>query len=219
MPRNKVKRKRMVRNKKGRRKPLYTIRVGLKYEAVDNRVGFDSNFYETLIGPSNVPVSGSVTDLCLIPQGISREERIFDFVYLKKVQLRYNLVTQNADIFNSARVAFIMWKPNSVPNYASFYQNGSTTVYPFYQFDNAQEYKVMYDKIHSMSGTATNPTPSGNVIRTLIATFRGKGLPLKFVAGTTAGTNHIYLVMSGDSALTPFPQIIVNVRLIFKNFK
>jgi len=40
---------------------------------------------------------------------------------------------------------------------------------------------------------------------------------MKFVAGTTAGTNHVYLVMSGDSALTPFPLIICNVRLIYKN--
>jgi len=215
MRRNKPRKK--TKKSKRRNGKSYYITKGTGADKINMRGLKGCNFFETLIGPSNVPVAGSVTDLCLIPQGITREDRVFDYSQLKKIQIHYNVSTENADAFNNVRVCFVLWRPNSVPTFASIFQNGSTTIYPFYQFDNAQEYEVMYDVKHAMAGTATNPTPTGNITRFLTIHMRRGGLPMKFVAGTTAGTNHVYLVMSGDSALTPFPLIICNVRLIYKN--
>jgi len=217
MRRNRPRKKTNKLRKRGRKKSWFHITYGTKADIINTKSLGGCNFFETLVGPSNVPVAGSVTDLCLIPQGITREDRVFDFSRLKKIQIHYNISTENSDIFSSVRIGFFVWRPNTVPNYASIFQNGSSTVYPFYQFDNAQEYSRLYDKIHAMAGTATAPTPSGNVTRFLTIHFHKGGLPLKFIAGTTAGTNHVYLVISGDSALSPFPLIILNARLIYKN--
>jgi len=216
MRRNKPRRK-TANVRKGRKKSWFHITYGTKADIVSVKGLGDCNFFETSFGPSNVPVAGAVADLSEIPQGITRENRVFDFTRLKKIEIHYNISTENSDVFSSARIAYFLWRPNTVPNFASIFQNGSSTVYPFYQFDNAQEYFRFYDKVHAMAGTATNPTPSGNVSRNFTIHFHRGGLPMKFIAGTTAGTNHIYAVYIGDSALSPFPLITVNARLIYKS--
>lgn len=175
------------------------------------------NFWETASGPLSVPVAGEVGDLCLIPQGVTREERIADFVKFKALQVNYSISSQNADVYNSVRFVIFQWNPNSVPTFVSVFQNNSSTVYPFYQWDNAQEYRILYDRVYSLSGTATAPTQSGNVHSFFTIPFRRGGLNSRFVAGTTAGTNHLYYAVIGDSAATPFPQLLITTRLIYKN--
>jgi len=151
-----------------------------------------------------------------IGQGVGVSQRTGDTVFYKKLFLNYTIDAQNSDIFSNGRVIVFQWKPNTTllaPTVADILQ--TTSMYSMYDWQNSNQYIIIYDKIHSLAGLATAPSASGN------QNFFGSislSKALKRVEFTTAaagGSNQLFLLIIGDSVLAPFPTFTYQTRITY----
>jgi len=172
---------------------------------------------DTLITVSPLS-SGNVTLVTTIPQGTALNQRTGDVIYIDKLYMIYECNAANADVFSSMRIIIFQWVPNSalvVPAPADILQNVSQSVNAFYDWNFADQFRILYDRLHSFAGTATTPTASTNQCYAQCISKRKYMKRLNFSPGNTTGSNQIYCLSISDSGVIPSPNLTLNFRITF----
>lgn len=165
-----------------------------------------------------VSTTPTIDDLSAIPQGSTDNDRDGDRVRLETLELRGVLI--NADVTNHYRIVVFSWFPNSTPVAGNILLNGpsgNVDAFSCYSHDNRQLYKILWDKFYFCAGNggaASNPyTPTSE--QPLY--FRVPVTPkqVQFAAGTTNGTNKVYILYLSDSGAISHPVIHYATKLLY----
>lgn len=196
-------------------KKLISVTQELKY-FINNQAG------------TSVTTTPIVTDLSLIPQGNTDQERTADRLMLcGNLEFHGHAVVAGGatgDIYDTFRIILFQWHPNSVPISSSLLVNGPSgviDVYSHYSHDNRQEFKIIYDTLFDVvgNGLSASNTYAPNMLRSwsLHIPLTKISKQLQYVGGTTVGTNHIYMLQVTDSSATTHPTTIWSLKLFFKD--
>jgi hypothetical protein len=165
----------------------------------------------------NVSSTGTVlSGLTAITQGVGVSQRTGDTIFMKSFFMNYAINAANSDIFTTARVVIFQWIPNSsiaVPLYSDIFQ--TPDIYAMYDWQFANQYRILYDKIHFLSGTGTNPTTASNqgfFGELNISTLNRK---VEFSQASAFGSNELYCLVISDSAIIPFPLLNIRTRITY----
>jgi hypothetical protein len=162
--------------------------------------------------------TGTVTDVFPPAQSLALNGRTGDVVYLKDIYLLYVCSAANADTFSTMRVILFQWKVNSalaVPNAGNILQSAATSgIVSFLDWNFADQFTILYDRIHSFAGLATAPTSSTNQ-NSSIKVQKNFQKRVNFTLGATSGSEKIYLLTISDSAIAPSPSIVGNCRITY----
>jgi len=170
---------------------------------------------------AGVSTSGTIVDLTQILQGNNVNTRTGDCVYIEKLFINYSVNSLSSDLFTNLRVIVFQWKPNTAisanPLPASTLQNVATYgIYNFYDWQFSNQFKILYDRVHSLVGNATSGASSGNQNWFGEIPLKGRAVKrIEFAFGSVNGSCKIYACFISDSAIAPFPQINFNSRLIY----
>lgn len=160
---------------------------------------------------------GTVQDLAN-----TQSQRIGNEVEIKHIQFNYSLdVADSANIF---RVVLFQWFQQDESNFPTigdiFMNNGAG--YPWldmYNYENKKNFKILYDRTHSLSSSAGNPFTT--VVK---QKFYGKRIPMKrvkFYSNAESGfaarlvKGNIYYMFISDSAVIAHPTIKFATRLLY----
>jgi len=152
--------------------------------------------------------SWTLVDVTPIAQGTGDTNRQGRYARLDRMQFLFSFNAQNADIFTNTRVMIIQWFPqslNQLINMANVMQTNNYVYSPI-NADGAEAFKVLYDSFEAMSGTGSNPTPTGNQAIRIILN-RGFKKNQLYAQGSTSSFNKIYFCYISDSSLLPFPNL------------
>lgn len=174
-------------------------------------------FYDYIVAPSNVTTTGSVSSCYTIAQGTAQGQRIADKVWIKGMELSLTCTTANSDIFNRVRCIIFRWKMNSgyySPSIASILQTpGVSGVESPYYFEGSSDYRVIYDRLYNLSGTASAPT-----IFSQVTDRRKMKIPTEctaYNANVLTGTGVFYILLLSDSAISPYPVVSFSLRTYY----
>lgn len=159
-------------------------------------------------------VAGIIQDCTLVSQGDTDTTRDGDMLQASSLGVRYSL-TQNESSHNIVRMIFLQWYPSSVPTVSDILLvTGGLEVLSMYNTDQAPNYKILYDKTHYMNQRFTSASSVvGKSMK--LKSFRPK---FQYVASTTVGTNHIYMLAISDSAIGGVdPLVKVVTKLNFRD--
>jgi len=155
-----------------------------------------------------------------ITQGAAQAQRVGDQVELVSLEITYEVVQANTDIYSNTRVLIFQWFPNTTliaPVLASIlYNTAAIGPYSQYNWQYRDQYHVIYDKLFSQAGISTSVASSTNmsVLRHRLTNFRK---PIKYTPGTAAGSNHLYFLFMSDSTIAPFPVGSFATRLEYRD--
>jgi len=122
----------------------------------------------------------------------------------------------NADNFNVSRVIIFQWHPNTslgAPIVADILQ--TVTVYGMYDWQMSNQFTILYDKVHFMTGAANAPTTGssqGYFGKIDLSRVRNRA---EFSGAITSGSEQLFILIISDSAVIPFPLFNVNTRLTY----
>lgn len=173
---------------------------------------FDVTVVTTLTSTGAVSaLTGNITS------GAGVRQRTGDTVKALRMYVNYDLEAINADIFTVSRLIFFQWIPNTTisgaPAITSILQ--SANVNAMYNFQNANQYRILADNVHLQAGIAAAPTASG------YQGYYGK-IPiasaiknLEFSEGVVTGSNQIFVALVSNSLIAPFPNLNLISRFIY----
>jgi len=208
-------RKQRMGNAKSRPKPLPNNTQNLKREIVKEVKASlasqeETKLFDVNVSAATVGSGGTITALSNMAQGVGVRQRTGDDVLHKSISLTYQLVQLNADIYSDTRIIVFEWMPNTgllVPVLADILDNTAAIgLYSHYTWDLRDQYKILYDKIHSLSGLTTAPTANSNV-NVLNHKIRLPKVKAEYATAATTGSKQIYSLWISDSAIAPFPVI------------
>lgn len=159
----------------------------------------EKKFWAVVRTPTSVDFSGAVYDLSLVPQGDTDSSRDGDQIEIESIDFAFNLATGDAQ--QLMRLLLFCWKPNNVPSVTSILLGTGSTEAPLqrYNTDQRQQYTVLHDELFNLN-TVSTPT----IARQVRLNARRYA---QFIAGSTAGTNHIYVLIVSDSGAVTHPTI------------
>jgi len=167
---------------------------------IDSKIKFDMElkYFAGSASPFAVDLSGSVVDVTPIPQGDTDQSRDGDEVTLQHIELGYQIVC--ADATNMVRVIMFQWLPNNTPSVSTILLSSGASYSPLSALSTDQRplYRILYDKIHFLSLAANYN--NGDMVKRKIPVAKAQ-----FIAGSTAGTSHIYLLFISDSGAASHP--------------
>jgi len=178
------------------------------------------HYFDSTPTTATVTTTPAVVSLFAPAQGTAATQRTTDTVYLDKMYLNYLVSMTNADFYSSIRMIIFQWIPNNtliVPTAFEILQTVVNNVYSFYDWQYSNQYRILYDKIHFLTGSATQPT-TGSSQGYLGEIDLSKALKkVEFATGATTASNTIYALYMSDSALAPSPAISFVARITFSN--
>ncbi len=162
--------------------------------------------------------SGIVNPLSDVTQALTISGRTGDNMTITRIFVNYSWNSATADVFATTRVLIVQWIPNTqfagTPTAAVLLQS-SSAVDAMYNFQYSNQFRVLYDAVHFLSGTATAPTASTN-IGYYGEIGRRKFAPnVSFAPGAITGSNKIYCLLITDSAVAPSPSYTMQSRVTF----
>jgi len=162
---------------------------------------------------------GTVYALSVIPQGNGQSQRVANTVKLKKLVFNFSIYMANTDIVTTSRLIFFRWMPSNVstaPTVASILQNPSVAqVFSHLDFENQQQYEILWDKTFHQSGGASTPSSTSNIGKFNLVIPLWSNPLINFGNAVTTGTESLYLLSISDSSLTPFPELSFNLRVYY----
>jgi len=174
---------------------------------------FDSN--TLALSPTT---SGQVVNLFGPAQGSTTSSRVGDTLFYDKMWLNYSVSQLNSDLISATRVIIFQWHPNSAllaPNVADIMQLAADNVYSFYDWQYSNQSIILYDRVHVQAGSATEAASSGNQGYFGEIDLSKARKRVEFDNGTVNGSNLIYLLITSDSNITPFPNVALKSRISF----
>jgi len=173
-------------------------------------------FQDVNYAVSAISIGTVLAGICNIPQGITVNQRTGDTVFWKELYVNYELATQNADIYNTSRVIIFQWHPNSaltVPVVTDILQVAS--VQSMYDWQYSNLFTILHDKVYFQSGTASNPTASGNVGYFGPISLKKAVKRAEFANGAAQGSQQFYILLISDSSVAPFPTFSATTRITY----
>lgn len=116
---------------------------------------------------------------------------------------------------------FFTYKPNQVPVSSNILLPGpSSVIDPFslYSHDYRRDYHIIHDmtftSVGVVGGSATQP-PMANLVKCFHFTLTNFPRQVQFAAGGLTGTNKIWFVAVGDSAVLTHPLLNFSAKITF----
>ncbi len=196
-----------IRFKSSRRRPAPKRRLTRKVvstiaKRVVNR-GSELKRHDVLTNVSNVSTTGLIQDMSAVAQGSTDVTRVGDSLSPRFLQIRYQLAA--GDTTNAVRVIYFHWKPNSTPLIDDVLEV-ETSPFSAYSNDNKQEFKIVYDRLHSVSTSG----PDGPVVVRKIFGLMSK---IQYFAAGTTGSQKIWRILLSDSGAAAHPTFVGHTRL------
>jgi len=170
---------------------------------------------------NSVGAGATLFPLGLIPQGATQNERVGDFVKIRKMVFNFTLYTVNADIVTTVRLIFFRWRLStalSFPLLANILETPvSGNILSHFNFQLQDNYTVLWEKQFQAAGIPAAPTVSSNFGATGLEIPLGSNPEIEFTLGATTGTNLLYLLAISDSALAPFPLLNFVNRIYYED--
>jgi len=189
------------------------IKVGRR-----NRYGKTLKFFDSTYTTYTPSTSGVLQNLTTISQGVTESNRVGDICHLKHLVVNYNCNAANADVFSSVRVVIFQWRSNIAliaPVVTDIFQIAADGIGAMFDVNYSDMFTILYDKLHSFSGTFTAPTASSNQNWAGYIDLTKANCKINFAAGSATGSNFIYLLAISDSAIAPFPNLVLKSRVFF----
>jgi hypothetical protein len=140
-------------------------------------------------------------------QGVAQSQRTGDTIWLREMEVKASFIQSNSDVYSHCRLFFFIWKQNSastVPGQGSILENVSTySVYSPLNFEGRAYYRVVYDFLVPLAGTATNPTAISCVDKSDVIPLLDTRVD--FNSSAITGTGLLYVGWYSDSAAVPYP--------------
>jgi len=174
--------------------------------------------YDASGAGQNVVITGTFSPCFGPTQGVAFNQRIGDTIFFNKMWLNYTINAANTDVLSSARIILFQWHPNSglvAPTVATILMLVSLNVLSMYDWQYSNQFTILYDRMHSFAGTATNPTASSNQCVSVQIPLGKARKRAEFVAGSANGSEQIYILFISDSAVIPYPVLNWVSRITF----
>jgi len=153
---------------------------------------------------SVVTNGGSITDMLAVPQGDSDLTRDGDALSVQRSEVILSIDMAES---NAVRTVIFLWKPFSVPTVSSVLQNiGAYGFASPLTHDTRNQYMILYDNIIYGVGT-TSSGRQGTTFR-----LNMPRIQTRYDAGTTSGSNKVYVVQISDSAAAPNPAVVLSMK-------
>lgn len=168
------------------------------------------------------PVQGVQAYTSVKDLGGSESQRIGNEIEISHIQFNYRIDV--ADTSNVFRVVIFQWFQQSDSNFPTigdiFMNNGAG--YPYldmYNYENKKNFKILFDKTHTLSGNAGNNATIINHKK-----WYGAGIPIKkikFLGNSESGFNAnivkgaLYYMFVTDSTVISHPSINMAVRMLY----
>ncbi len=194
----------------------FTVNVKAGYPKKNRKGGPVVKFFDNNLFSITVSSTPTIQGLFAPAQGTGLTQRIGDVTYLHKMYMTYTCNAANADIYSSMRVIIFQWIPNNglvAPVYTDLLQTSADTIYSMYDWNYSDQYRILYDKLHSFSGTATAPTASTNQCVSEEVSLTSAFKKVNFTIGATTCSNSIYVLAVSDSVIAPFPNFVLKTRI------
>lgn len=186
----------------------------------------EKKYYSLAVDAVAVDSAGTVTDLTPIPQGVTVNSRVGDSLYMTSLEFNYQTVgalgTDNNRV-SYIRVILFQWYPSSTPSASNILlTTGVNSIIAPYNHDKRFEFKILYDKTHTMFNTVNLGTGWSNLdgavcpkVKTMvIGGFRHK---VNFSPGLTSGVNKLYCLVLSNGASGNLPNWSAVSKLNFKD--
>jgi hypothetical protein len=178
---------------------------------------YQVKYFDSYVANTTVTNVGTMTNLYAPTQGTGTSQRVGDVTFLQRLYMNYKVSTQNADVFNTVRLVLFKWIPNAVllaPTFATLTNGGGTTTTQWmYDWQYSNQFKILYDRVHLLSGLATAPTAAGHQAASLELDLNN--LRVQFSIGAATGSNDIFLFVISDSIVAPFPLLEYGARIVY----
>jgi len=178
-------------------------------------------FYDTAQTLASVTTAWTIFQPLSNPvQGDTDSQRDGDRLQPTSITLHYQFIS--CQIASQVRVIVFRWKPNNgalAPTVAQLILTAASQQSPlgYYNRDNRDEYSILHDVNHTLgiyimaAGSTTVCAPPVQVVNRIVLE---RHPAIQFSGGTTAGTNHIYVMVCSDTSVTP-PQFGYVSRMLF----
>jgi len=179
----------------------------------------ETKFFSSTLASASVSSAATLYDVTNPGQGDTDQTRDGDRLYAKKLYVRMSLTVATGDVTNLVRIIWFQWFPTttsfspSVTDILLVGPSGAADVYSHYSHDRRQMFAILYDKVFTLSGSATIVTTSSQKRMTYI--LHPKRKQLQFDNGGTTGTNHIWMLTISDSSAVSHPQIVSAQKFMF----
>jgi hypothetical protein len=154
--------------------------------------------------------------MCNITQGSTVSQRIGDTVFWKNAYINYTVDAINADVFSTFRIIIFQWHPNSsliMPVVTDILQTAS--MYSMYDWQYSNQYTILYDKVHCLTGIVGAPCDAGNQAFFGEINLKKAVKRADFASGTPLGSEEFYIMIITDSVLAPGPNFNAVTRVVY----
>lgn len=178
----------------------------------------ESKHNDYVLNAGNVTGVPTVTSCFDPPQNNTDTGRIGDMVRIRGISLKYK-VKENPSSVTSAlfRILIVQWYDQTAPVIANILQNPTNPFISFYSYDRIRDnnnMKILYDKIHLLSETASVAGEFHVHQEKHLKYFKKK---IYFNSGSNPPTNGaLYLVYFSDAAVVgDAPNFDITIRSIY----
>lgn len=171
-------------------------------------------FFDTYATGSQTTTIG-YSNLTPISLGTGLGQRVSNTIWVDHMECRLNIVAANADVYSNVRFFFFKFKQNTAsvtPGSGSVIEDsGMWGVLSPLNFEGRAYYKLFWDQLVNLTGTATAPTTNSqhNYIRN-INLGRSR---IDYEVAATTGVGHLYIGSFSDSAIAPSPVLTFEIRV------
>lgn len=178
------------------------------------------NYSDTGAISSTAAISGVLFD---IAQGDTDQERNGDqFRWVKALNFRYTLAV--SDTSNIVRIIILQWHPSVItaPTISDILLTGPSSnvdVYSNYNHDQRFNYKILFDRTHTLVGNGTAGTFPGTtssiITRHTNISLKRARKRVQLIGGSVSGSNRLFMLFVSDSTLVNHPTISYSMKMYF----
>lgn len=184
------------------------------------RANQELKYFDQIYVAASLNYVPQIHQISAVPQGNTDITRNGDRLKMYKVYFRGDVTNFSADPYNRIRLIMFQWFPATLPTSGSILLPGLSGVVDWashYAHDTRQEYRILYDRTYKMVGNASAATTPNTVAS--VVQFKGivrvPRKQLQYQAGTTVGTNQVYLMVFSDSTAIPNPGFNICYKCTF----
>lgn len=157
--------------------------------------------------------AGLIRDMSPVTQGDTDITRDGDALHASSLEWRGHCFS--ADANNIVRLIFFQWYPATTPVVTDILNNvASGDVTSLYETDKAAQYKILMDRSWALDVFQTGGALRTSFMRKKIRIPRPK---MQFLAGSTNGTNKVYMLLISDSGAVSHPGVRYTAKLNFRD--
>jgi len=197
----------------------FQVHVKAGYPALRAKGGPVVKFFDNSLFNATIGTIPTVQGLYAPAQGAQVTQRVGDVAFLHKMYLTYTCNAANTDVFSALRVILFQWRPNNgliAPVATDILQITADGIYAMYDWNFSDQYRILYDKLHTFAGTATNPATSCNQCVSQSISLASAFKKVNFSIGAVTCSNSIYFLAVSDSLVLPFPNLLLKSRITFE---